>query len=51
MKTFVCTLLLAVAASSAFAQDAPTADPIKGIWKLPSAFTGFTVPPFISVTM
>lgn len=34
MKTFVCTLLLAVAASSAFGQDAPTADPINGVWKL-----------------
>jgi hypothetical protein len=34
MKTFVCTLLLAVAASSAFGQDVPTADPIKGVWKL-----------------
>ena len=34
MKTFVCTLLLAVATSSAFGQDAPTADAINGVWKL-----------------
>jgi hypothetical protein len=34
MKTFVCTLLLTVAASSAFGQDVPTADPIKAVWKL-----------------
>jgi hypothetical protein len=34
MKTFVCTLLVVVAASSAFGEDVPNADPIKGVWKL-----------------
>src|ERR1043165_7818073 len=35
MKTLLrCAFVLSIAATAAFAQAAPTADPIKGIWKL-----------------
>jgi hypothetical protein len=35
MKTLVCcAVLLSIAAASAFGQDVPKSDPIKGVWKL-----------------